>query len=366
MAREISPRLSLHGPLRCPTNVKLALLPLCLAALAAGCGNYDPETRLFRLAAPKPADVALEPPGVARQGETGANQARRALENCEEDRMRCNAAHLAEGLNALTFSLLTLVDTVVSFPPTHRQPGRRVWGPHFDAQRGHTFRFEMVRDTDDELSYCVHLAPGALDAGLHTRELGCADEIDDDTGLVRVLSGTLRPGDLGGAGARAGQGVMVLEGNNLVAVTESDDVPADLTIAYDNTGGATRITMQIENIEPDRTTGLLPLSYGFTREAEGAGTFAFSALADFYAPDAAGSVLEEMHITARWQDDGAGRADGVICGGDLGETCEELQYTVTQCWDEELVDTFYGDSDQNNPDEGDVSTCAFAAPLPLP
>jgi len=46
-------------------------------------------------------------------------------------------------------------------------------------------------------------------------------------------------------------------------------------------------------------------------------------------------------------------------GGDLVAT----EITATQCWACDLVTSFYDDSDDQHPTQGDVSACVFEAPL---
>jgi hypothetical protein len=356
-----------------PDRIALLLLVVTSTVLSA-CGNYDPETRLFRQIAPKPEQVQLDPPGAAIQGEAGdPNATEQALEICGERNLRCQAQNIADGLNGLTFNLLTVVDTVLQFPPTTREPGRRVWGPHFDRRGQNTFRFEMLRlgdgeagSVEGEFVYCAHITPGDV-TGADTSDISCADE-EHASGLVRVISGTLIPGEELGEAARAGAGVLAFEGMNLARIDPNTELPATFAIAYDNTEDRTQISIQIEEVALDENQPFFgPAFYAYTRETDESGTFAFATRAQFVSSGPfepiITSELEEFYISSQWQSDLAGRADAAICGGDIGESCEVDPVLATHCWDVDLQTTFFGDSLPMSEDDGDLNDCVFAAPL---
>ncbi|MBC7976743.1 MAG: hypothetical protein H7138_17350, partial [Myxococcales bacterium] len=53
---------------------------------------------------------------------------------------------------------------------------------------------------------------------------------------------------------------------------------------------------------------------------------------------------------------GAGRADGIVRGGDLGT----LQATASECWDGNFKRVYYTDSVVFSASEGVETSCAFA------
>jgi hypothetical protein len=76
-----------------------------------------------------------------------------------------------------------------------------------------------------------------------------------------------------------------------------------------------------------------------------------------------GTALETLTLRSRWLDNGSGRADARIAGGDLGA----LQATASECWDTMFRRVFYTDSAGFASTEGLQTSCAFAtADLPLP
>lgn len=338
----------------------MALPLLALLAPLAACGDYNPEDIVFRRAAPRPEDVALEPPGVdvatARRGGVGGalRQGLTACDGVAADRnLRCLAQSIAGSLNGLTVGILTVVDNVVQSPPSQRARGRRVWGPHFVENDGATYRFEMVRDDDTTFSWCIHAAAG-FKGPFSGRGLSCDAERSED-GFVRVVSGTLVPGEAEDELARSGLGSIVFE---LTALGElaRQDTSGLITILYDNTGGESDIDIALDDMRiasfPERS------EYSYHRYPDGSGGFFFQ------APGEASrgglfedELLETFTITAAWQADRAGRADAVITGGNL----DTFEISATQCWDAELCQVHYTQSpdDPEHPTEGDLAACVF-------
>jgi hypothetical protein len=342
----------------------LSLLAISLGTAALTACNYDPETRLFRQVVPKPEDVALAPPGAEVEDSSGGNTVEQALESCEEDSLRCHAQNIAGGLNGLTVGLLTVVDNVVQLPPSHREAGRRVWGPHFTVEKNGTFRFEMVRNDDGTFDWCLHAGRGNLTLAGGMRELDC-DVEEADNGMILVLSGELTPGAVAGEAARSGSGSMLLEGPRFRDLDENADDVGVITFTYDNTSGRD-ITVFVD--ESDGARGDLfgaGVEYVYTSELDGSGTFFFGARANFVGGGGAfgfDPVLEDFEISAQWQSDGAGRAEGEISGGDLGVDL----HSAIQCWDTSLVTVYTQNTYDNVTGTGDVMDCAFEGPLAVP
>lgn len=357
----------------CPTDVMrrtalpLLLLPLVAASLA-GC-NYDPETRLFRQVAPKPDDVVLSPPGASTDGRGGAtsgNALTQALEVCEDDSLRCHAQNIATALNTVTVGLLTLVDNVVQLPPTTREPGRRVWGPHFAVEHGATFRFEMTRGDDGLYAWCVHAGAGDLTGADGMDEIDCASD-DAGNGMLRALSGFLAPGAVEGEAARSGNGEMVLEGRALREVDAEAEQVGAVTFLYDNTSGRD-VTILFDEA-PDGGGGRLfgtAVTYDYTSEPDGSGAFYFAARANVVGGGGTFGFdpeLEDLVIRSRWRADGAGRADGTISGGDLAA---DESYDAIQCWDTNLTTTYLENTYEGTTTGVMESDCVFQEPLPPP
>jgi hypothetical protein len=71
------------------------------------------------------------------------------------------------------------------------------------------------------------------------------------------------------------------------------------------------------------------------------------------------TAVEEVAILSRWRGDGAGRADVVIAAGDVPAAIGSL--SVSECWGSDFSRTYYADSVESAPTEGDASACVYGA-----
>lgn len=314
-----------------------SFVPLLLAAALVGgtsaCGDLSQEDLLFRAAVPSKKDVEVRPAGVESEADDASDStATQALEvECEDTDLRCKSIQIAKGLNGITFALLDLVDFVVAQPPSKRSPGRRVWGPYFDAAKGTTARFEMFR-LEDGVSYafCLHAAAGFV-GELKAKDVSCETDVDDESGMTLVLSGTFSPGDLEGARARTGAGSMTLETARLPDLAEAG---RQMVIDFNNADNRTDIDITVVGQRvPGSVQEREPVIYGYTREADGSGTFDFDLLFNFVKDTVR---PEDLVIKAKWNADQAGRADASITGGDI----QGDGLSVSQCWDADGADVF--------------------------
>jgi hypothetical protein len=337
--------------------VRLAPLVLVVAALSA-CGDLSQEDLLFRAAVPAKDIVALTVPGVPDDGGDDDGQ---ALSACADGDLRCTASEIARGFNGLTFTLLDVVDAVVTLPPSRREPGRRVWGPHFDLEKGRSFRFEMVRQPLSEggdggtYTFCLHDAAGRVsDDEVADLDCGSADDV-----MQNIFSGAFQPSDVAGDGARLGKGTLRFEAEKVQRVDGGDRFARALDFAFDNTADEVHIDVVASGVpvvaDIERDAG-----YSFDKDADGAGRFQFEFFTDLVSD---GRLIpapnpEHVTLTARWRADQAGRATGVVDGGDLDAGQVGL---VDQCWDADLTITRLQGVDGvvTGPEDDDV--CVFEA-----
>jgi len=333
---------------RTNTSRLLTSVVVLTALGSTACDTYSRDDILFRRGVPTAKDLALEPPGAETDDEesaegAGASSVRQGLEACFDESLRCTTQNIATGFNGLTRGLLAIVDAVRRFPATQREPGRRVWGPHFVREEDRTYRFEMVKnlDANDEydgsITFCFHAARGRVE-GAWQDSLDCTIVDDPGSGLTRVLSGVIRPGEDDEGSARSGSGTLLLDANRMASVNDDRSLLGVIAIDYDNTSEPKTISMTITDVE-DVDANPVPdnADYAFVLYDDGSGTFDFVLKSDFHNPNLfAESLLETLDIRARWQADGAGRAEASASGGDimLGT------WDVTECWDAELSTTW--------------------------
>ena len=359
----VLPRLFPVDRLTCPTGMRAALPALAAVVVAlAGCGNLSQEDLLFRAGVPAKQAVAVVPPGTEDEVDDALSTSaqglkatrRQAVEEACDGDLLCETRNLARGFNGVTFFLLDIVDAISALPPTERSPGRRVWGPHFDADQGATFRFEMVRSDDgDTFSFCLHAARGFVG---RANSVSCEVESDEASGLQRVLTGSFAPSGIAGDSARLGKGTMQLETERLNRLNGEARFARVVDFAFDHTDGQTDIHIDllgasVDNVERDA-------AYDFTRSAAGDGTLAFDVFADIVAGDALldRRQLERVRLRAAWLAEKSGRAIGVVDSGNAGQQT----FTIEQCWDAALATVYRRDAAGD--ETGDVGLCEVGAP----
>jgi hypothetical protein len=314
-------------------------LPLVAATLVAaslvGCGNLSQEDLVFLGAIPAKEALEVRPAGARGDADAPGEETQAMEEQCAHELdVKCQARNIATLLNTVTFSLLALVDAVVEFPPSKREPGRRVWGPYFDFGNGTTSRFEMLRvDGGAAYEFCFH----AVRDNIRDRDaddVTCDTDIDEDSGLTLILSGKLSPGSIDGARARFGRGTMLLQ---TARVPEFVAFGRTMTIDFDNTENETNINITVEG-QPvfNGVAEREPLNYAFARGADGAGTFDFAMFANIHNAGEGRPLIERLELVAEWNADEAGVGRARVTEGELGDEV----FIVDQCWDDALREVF--------------------------
>ncbi len=353
--------------LPCPTTMRSAFVFIVVAGLAGCGGNLSQEDLLFRVGIPAKSSLAVTPPGIEAEvasaldddGGVASQALQQALEEqCADGDLLCATRNVARVFNGTTFALLDIVDAISALPPSLREPGRRVWGPHFDDARGTSFRFEMLR-TDSGFDFCLHSAVGRLSATDASNALTCnandVDTADDEADverreLLQVLSGSFAPSTLAGGAARRGSGTMHLEAGRLARFRREARIARSADFVFDNSAGATVIDISLNGTVVD--TVERDAAYHFNRSVDGDGALTFEFFDEFVAPQAPlfpPQSLERMVLSAAWNADRAGRASAVVDGGNAAGT-----FTIEQCWDAELnivYDNVFGT------ESGDAQAC---------
>jgi hypothetical protein len=345
--------------------MRVAFLPVVVAvsAVVAGCGNLSQEDLLFRAGVPTKQALAVTPPGTEAEVEDAlvgdtASRAEQALEERCDDDLLCQTRNIARGFNSLTFGLLDIVDAIAQLPATHREVGRRVWGPHFDDSQGLSFRFEMTR-ADDGFDFCLHAVRGRMEASDATNALTCADGLDvddvDSGDLSQVLSGSFAPSSIAGDAARRGQGTMHLEAGRLARFNRETRFANVADFVFDNTDGTTiaidLLGTTVNGEDRDST-------YAFVRSAEGDGQLVFDTFAELVEPQPplfGTQTAEHVRIDAVWNADRAGAATGLVNEGNATR-----DYTINECWNADL-DIVY-DKDIFGAESGAINQCALPPP----
>ncbi len=328
-----------------------ALLAGLIVAGVSACGDLSQEDLVFRAAVPPKDAVALRVPG-AGEGGAALTAQRQAL--CADDDLRCTATELATGFNGLTFVLLDVVDAVVQLPPSLREPGHRVWGPHFDIEKNRSFRFEMTREDDATYSFCLHSAAGRVRDG-EAADVDCDSE---DGAMLNIFSGVFQPSDVAGDGARQGVGSMRFEAEKVRRVDGGDRFADVLEFDFDNTDDEIDIGIVADGV-PTGTDGVdTRARYSFHRGVDGSGDFRFEVFANLVSEGLIPQLkLEHVDLKAKWLADQSGRAKGVVDGGDLddGEAV-----SVDQCWNAAQTTTRFATDDDVTVGPDEDAICAVS------
>lgn len=250
-------------------------------------------------------------------------------------------------LNTFIATVLYAVEWVTSTPIAWRSEYERIWGPV---------------DADDDPAtdlaiwlYMDRLADGVEDRFDYSLEWRGADTARDG-GIVPI-----RGSFVAGASPREGVGdfrvdyalMHELEQAYPPEDPEPDPVTGgELVVDHDYRDGVVELAVGLRGVTT-ATGGPWDADYAFTVETSGAGWFEYAA--DGNLEDSDPTILEHWEIRTRWQADGAGRGDARISGGELGG----FDYVVTECWDEDLRRTYYGDDTGFTVEWGDPDHCVF-------
>lgn len=232
--------------------------------------------------------------------------------------------------------VLVLLHTIVKFPVTTVSGDTYTWGPWSDALDPAEYKLDVRAKTDGTYSY----------------QLSGRSKTAANASFEVVVDGTADPrkGDLLGNG----QFLIDFDASHRVNPLDASDAKGSVDVRYDLS--AHHLDLTIMSTDIFGKPALADYAYNETA-AGGDMTLGFSSNVG------GGPALESATLHSRWLNSGAGRADGVIGGGDLGT----LQATASECWNTSFKRVFYTDSVTFAATEGQSTACAFpTADVPAP
>ena len=164
---------------------------------------------------------------------------------------------------------------------------------------------------------------------------------------VPVVQGELDPGATVGVSS----GRFAVDFATMAALDPTQPFPHGV-MHVEYAFGADTDSVQVDLLDVDGTGA--DATYSFEDSAEEGGQLQLRLQADL-VDVRAGGEREETVLSTRWTAAGAGRADIVVSGGDLGS----LQTVVSECWDASLAAVWTDDG--SGVVIGDEAACAFAA-----
>ncbi len=242
-------------------------------------------------------------------------------------------AGTTENINTMIASVLFWVDTITTdYRPTYvdNDTNQATWGPwataldpvetllwvNYDpSSDSHSWGFDQwPRDADQSASSTVIL--GEIDPGA-TREIS-SGHFEADFTTIHELDPT-------------------------------EPATGLFAVDYDIHASGVTATATFTDFGPDSVTA----EYAYDQTFEGDGQMDLMILADVN-PESGTGAEETWTTRSRWAATGAGRADILVTGGDLGDGTA----TITECWSDAFEPVYYAES-LSGTEQGDATLCAF-------
>ncbi len=281
------------------------LLFSCLALVACGTTVED-----YRKAAPSNQGVDLKGPTAAKKGGKLSGDSTRAALVGDPALMPGVTVLTTFVVNGSVGLTLGVIASIIKEEPAELSDEKAVWGPLTQPLWADTFRFTMTQKAG-VYSYVLESRPKASTPGE----------------FVTVLTGKHTPT----LGTSTGDFVFV---------------KPHIEVHYQRTA-KDDVELKVGFREPDS-------DYAFSQAKAGDGAFEFVVNSNF---DTKTSALEKLSVKSRWHNDGSGRSDVTVTGGDA-----KTEVRFTECWDTVLNRSHYADTVGLFAKEGDEASCAFATP----
>jgi hypothetical protein len=307
---------------------------------ATGCRKLDDGDE-YRGGVPTREAVALHVAGAPEDG-AATTATTGALLGMKADTY--SATRLVTGVvNGGTWAVLTLVRTIVAFPPTtvDKLAQTAVWGPHTDPLSPNTWRLTVHRVADHKFDWL-------LEARAKT---------DGDDAFKSIISGT-HTAELDAAGDHVegfGAGTFLIDWDAAATLPEHDDNvgKAKFTYAHALADHIVHVDVDFTGIQDKGTLEIFSSVYRYVAKPGMGGELRYAEDKNNVATTPA---KEHFTFHSRWLEDGTGRSDLADSGGDLMTTTAH----ASECWDSNFKSVYmYKDYDPNPVSNwGAESACA--------
>jgi hypothetical protein len=332
------------------TSLSRLFLAAALAPVAfvPACGLKDDDADEFRGGVPRHETVEVRVPG-AQQGALTADGTTAAVKGAllgeKADYYSLTRAVTAV-INGGTAAVLILVKTITRYPATSVSGDTAVWGPHTEPLSPNTWRLTVTRLEPHKFQY-------ALDAKAKTA---------GDSAFLTILAGTHTRAIVAGLPVEGfGAGTFTLDWDAAQMLPEHGKEVGKATFVYarESLRSPGTIDVDFKGVKEDKTGELFDAVYKYAETPGMGGNFQYSATQDYLPePGNTGTAKEKLTIRSRWQEDGAGRSDVRMSGGDL--TILNVTGTANECWDSNFGSVYMSQSWNPTGGWGAEARCVFA------
>jgi len=224
--------------------------------------------------------------------------------------------------------VLILLHAIVQYPVTSVNGNVYTWGPWSDALDPAEYKLDVTDNGD-----------GTYDYDLSGRSKTAANSAFE---VIITGHADPRPGELKGNGVFN----IDFDAGRRVNPVDAGDERGEVTVTYDLT--ARHLDLDIIGVDDQGKP--ITAQYAYDEAADGSGRMSFGANGDA----GGGSQLESFNIVSKWASTGMGRSDASATGGDIQAS---VTVSLTECWDTNFKRTFYMDSHNFAPTEGDAASC---------
>lgn len=227
--------------------------------------------------------------------------------------------------------ILDLVQMITNFPASWISPrgDEVIWGPY------------IVEDVAAQL-FIREQTDAAVSWGIQLRPDGEEDWTD-------ALLGTIEPG----ATPELSTGTFTMDFSAASLLAIAGDLEGQVAVSYDLRAAGARTDIAFGGLTG--TEGKVPVDGAVHFDYDrGVGGHMDATLSDDV--DGSGSSAEEtVALHSRWDDQGAGRTDALLTGGDLGTDA----HVESECWSAAHTVVFHSNT-LTGMSTGDETACAFA------
>jgi hypothetical protein len=315
------------------------------AALAlSGCGKIDSDE--FRGGVPTREEVNLQVPGASASGAlTAQGEVQSALLGDKADTY-VTTRDVTAAVNGGTYSVLTLVRTIVDFPASSVSGDTAVWGPYTEPLSPNTWRLTVMR-----------LAPQMYHWLFEARA-----KTDPDTAFATIIEGThtAAVGPDGKAVEGFGSGTFSIDWDAASKLPEHDNNVGQAAFTYSRASLTDNVVVNVDfkGIKDDKTGEIHDALYRYLAVPGNGGDLKYASDQDVVpGPGPTGTAKEHFTFHSRWQETGAGRCDVQVTGGDVAAA--GITAVGSECWDSNFASQYRNLSYDPTGNWGDESACAF-------